>query len=121
MPANRPQFALAESSNLHSIDLDAAARRLHQARQMPEQHGLSAARTAEDRHGFAAKDIQIDATQDFIHAKLLGQPPDADVGFGHLVRKACSAAGIKTRGQRFTVARRGVCKYIVRAAGLNFP
>ena len=121
MLADRSQFALVESGDFHAIDLDATTHRLQQAGQMPEQHGLPAARTAEDRQGFAAKDIQINAAQDFIHAKLLGQPADADVGFGHLVRKACSAAGIKTRGHRFTVARRGVCKYIVRAAGRNFP
>ena len=80
-PEARPlprQFALAQQGQIAAVEVDFAARRPHQPDDRLEHHRLAAAALADDRHRFAAGDLQIEAAQHLLVAEL-----DVDAGQPH--------------------------------------
>src|SRR5690606_40369384 len=63
-----------DAGDILAVDLDPAGCRPVEARDQPQQRGLSAARGADEDHEFAFADFQIDAMDDLDIAKALGNP-----------------------------------------------
>ena len=95
LSADRAEFPLAQAGDFHPIHRDRAASGLKQTGQVLDQHGLAAARTAENHQRFPVKNIQIHTSQDLVVAELLRQAADTDEGFcgirhGGIKRTGCA-------------------------------
>ena len=63
-----------------AVHLDAAGVGLDQAEDTLQQHGLAAAGAADDDHGGAGHDVEVDAVQHLFGAERLAESADADLG-----------------------------------------